>query len=91
MVRALLVTLPAGGVYGTIALMSDHRIRLTDEDIALILSALRARSAMTAGLRRHRVGRLIARLAEGARGNPKYRLGDLEQTHEEDLDPDEID
>jgi hypothetical protein len=41
---------------------------------------------MTAGLRRHRIERLAARLAEGGRGNPKLRLGEYEQTHEEDID-----
>ena len=76
----------SGGGYGTIGLMSDHRIRLTDEDLALILSALRARRAMTSGMRAHRICRLETRLSEGVRGNPKWRLGELEQTHEEDLD-----
>ena len=79
----------SGGGYGTIDLMSDHRIRLTDEDLALVISALRARRAMTSGMRAHRICRLEARLAEGLRGNPKWRLGEYEQTHEDQLDEDE--
>lgn len=71
--------------------MGDRRIRLTDEDLALIVSALRARAAMTRGLRRHRVERLAARLDEGGRGNPKFRLGELEQTHEDELDEESVD
>jgi len=43
---------------------------------------------MTRGLRRHRIERLAARLAEGGRGNPKWRLEEFGQTHEEDLDDD---
>lgn len=66
--------------------MADHRVRLSDDDVALIVSALRARAAMTRGLRAHRVTRLAERLAEGGRGNPKLRLGKEAQTHEEDLD-----
>jgi len=75
--------------YGTIGLMADHRIRLTDEDIALILAALRARRAMSRAAREHRIDRLIARLSEGVRGNPKWLLDEEGQTHEEDLDFDE--
>ena len=66
--------------------MSDHRLRLSDDDIALIVSALRACAAMTKGLRRHRVERLAERLADCERGNPKWRLDEEGQTHEEDLD-----
>jgi hypothetical protein len=66
--------------------MKDRRVRLSTDDIDLIVSALRARAAMTKGMRRHRVERLAARLAEGTRGNPKWTLGEVEQTHEEDLD-----
>jgi hypothetical protein len=66
--------------------MSDHRIRLTDEDIALICAALRARRAMSTGLREHRIQRLEQRLGECARGNPKWLLGEDEQTHEDELD-----
>lgn len=43
---------------------------------------------MTAGMRRHRIERLHARLAEGQRGNPKFSLGEWEQTHEDMLDDD---
>jgi len=69
--------------------MADHRIRLTDEDIALIVAALRARAAMTRGMRAHRVARLADRLGEGMRGNPKWILDEYGQTHEDDLDNDE--
>lgn len=65
--------------------MQDHRVRLSDDDIALIVSALRARAAMAGELRRHRIERLAARLAEGGRGNPKWRLNEEQQTHEDDL------
>ena len=66
--------------------MTDHRIRLTDDDVLLIVASLRARAAMTRGPRRHRIERLVARLAEGQRGNPKFLLGEYEQTHEDELD-----
>ncbi len=69
--------------------MRDKRVRLTPDDIALICAALRARAAMATGLRRHRIDRLTARLAEGTRGNPKWILDELGQTHEEDLEPEE--
>ena len=65
--------------------MNDHRIRLSDEDVTLIVSALRARAAMTRGLRRHRVERLALRLAEGVRGNPKWIIDEGSQTHEDEL------
>ena len=64
----------------------DHRIRLSDDDIVLIVASLRARAAMAGELRRHRIERLAARLAECSRGNPKLSLGEYEQTHEDDLD-----
>jgi hypothetical protein len=66
--------------------MTDHRVRLTDEDLDLICAALRARDAMAGELRRHRIERLTDRLAEMARGNPKWRLDEFGQTHEEDLE-----
>jgi hypothetical protein len=66
----------------------DHRIRLTDEDLELIVAALRSRAAMTRNLRRHRVERLAARLAEMSRGNPKWLLDEEQQTHEDELDDD---
>jgi hypothetical protein len=68
--------------------MSEHRVRLSTEDIELIVRALSARAAMTKGPRRHRIERLTARLAEGGRGNPKWRLDEQGQTHESDLDDD---
>ena len=66
--------------------MGDHRIRLSDDDLALIVAALNARAAMAGPMRRHRIERLSTRLAEGGRGNPKWRIGDDEQTHEDSLD-----
>lgn len=66
--------------------MSDHRIRLTDEDLALIVSALRARAAMAGAIRRHRIDRLAVRIEQGLRGNPKWRFDAYSQTHEEDLE-----
>ena len=79
------IPIALGQPYGTIAIM-DHRIRLTDDDLLLITAALRARAAMTRGMRRHRIERLAARLAELSRGNPKFSLGEYEQTHEDELD-----
>jgi len=69
--------------------MKDKRVRLSTEDTDLIVAALKARAAMTRGVRRHRIERLAARLAEGTRGNPKLTLGEYEQTHEEDLEDEE--
>ncbi len=69
--------------------MGDHRIRLTTDDLTLICAALRARAAMTTGMRRHRIERLATRLAECERGNPKFSYGEFEQTHEEELDEEE--
>ncbi len=66
--------------------MKDRRVRLSTEDTDLICAALRARAAATTGLRRHRVERLIQRLAEGSRGNPKWIHDEFSQTHEEDLE-----
>jgi N6-adenosine-specific RNA methylase IME4 len=71
--------------------MKDRRVRLSTEDTDLIVSALRARAAMTTGLRRHRISRLAERLAEGQRGNPKWIHSEFSQTHEEDLDPEDLD
>ena len=67
-----------------------HRISLDDADILLIVSALRARRAMSNGLREHRIDRLITRLSEGRQGNPKLTLGEYEQTHEDELDAEDM-
>lgn len=75
--------------YGTIGDMSDHRIRLTDDDIALIVAALTARAAMAGPMRRHRIERLADRLREGHRGNPKWLLDEYGQTHEDELEDDD--
>lgn len=79
------------GRYGTIVAMADHRIRLSDDDLTLIVRSLRARAAMTKGLRRHRVERLAERLAEGVRGNPKWIHSEDGQTHEDELDAGDLD
>jgi hypothetical protein len=83
--RPILLLLLRQWAYGTIDSMSDHRIRLTDDDLTLVIAALRARAAMSGAMRRHRIDRLAARLAECTRGNPKYSLGEYEQTHEGEL------
>jgi hypothetical protein len=70
--------------------MTDHRIRLTDEDLALIVAALRARAAMAGPMRRHRIERLADRLGEGQRGNPKWLLDEYGQTHEEELSEEDV-
>jgi hypothetical protein len=71
------------------ATTTEHRIRLTDEDLALIVAALRSRRAMSSGLREHRIDRLVLRLTEAARGNPKWLLGEYEQTHEDEIELEE--
>jgi len=68
--------------------MAEHRIRLTDEDMAQIVAALRARAAMRRGAAAHRVWRLAERLSEIHRGNPKWMIDEYRQTHEEDLGDD---
>jgi hypothetical protein len=60
---------------GTIGLVSGHRIRLTDEEIAELVTCLQARAAMRTGVRLARVLSLIARLRDGQSGNPDWRLG----------------
>ena len=83
------MSLPSPWCYGTIWKMTDHRIRVTDHDLLLIVAALKARAAMAGPERRHRIERLADRLAEGQRGNPKWLLGETGQTHEEDIDWDD--
>jgi len=70
--------------------VSDHRIRLSNDDIALIVAALRARAAMTRGMRRHRVERLAVRLAQATPGNPKWILDEYGQTREDELDDEDM-
>lgn len=69
--------------------MAEHRVRLTDEDTALIVAALRARRAMSRGKREHRIDRLITRLEQSIRGNPKWVFDEYGQTHEDELDDDD--
>jgi hypothetical protein len=61
--------------FGTIALMKQHRARLTDKETGLILSALRARLAMAGKQTRRDIERLIERLEEMEPGNPEWRFG----------------
>lgn len=70
---------------------ADRRLRLSEADVELIVAALRSRAAMTKGKRRHRTLRLAERLADGRKGNPKWRLGEDTQAHEEDLDAADLD
>jgi hypothetical protein len=65
----------AGPCNGTIGGVSDHRIRLTDEELAIITVALRARLAMRHGARAEAEYVLCVRLEECARGNPRLKLG----------------
>lgn len=53
----------------------DHRIRLNDQDIDLIVSSLRARAAAVSPARRREIERLVERLSDPGRGNPCWRLG----------------
>lgn len=69
--------------------LGERRLRLSEDDVGLIVAALRSRAAMTRGLRRHRIDRLAERLADGRKGNPKWRLDELSQTHEDDMDDEE--
>lgn len=70
--------------------MSDHRIRLTDDDLRIVVAALSARAAMTRGLRRHRIERLVTRLSDAAPGNPRLRFDDFGQTQEDELDAEDV-
>lgn len=76
--------------YGTIEPMQDRRVRLTPNDISMICAALRARAAMTKGLKRHAIERLVERLSEGVRGNPKWIHSEYSQTHEDEMDVDDV-
>lgn len=56
----------------------DHRIRLNDQDIDLIVSSLRARAAAVSPARRRELMRLAERLSDPGRGNPCWRLSALQ-------------
>ena len=62
---------------------------MNDDDLSLIVAALRSRAAMTSSLRRHRIERLAERLADLAPGNPRWRIDDASQTQEELLADDQ--
>ena len=76
-------------IYGTIVPMKDSRPRLSEDDLLLILAALRARAAMSGPMRRHRIERLAERLNENVRGNPKWIHSWYSQTHEDELEDNE--
>lgn len=54
--------------------MPQHRIRLDDSEVDLIIAALRARLAMTRGPRREKLERLLERLEDSGVGNPAWRF-----------------
>ncbi len=54
--------------------MQDHRIRLNDSDIALIVASLNARRAMCRRERLAHIVALVTRLSDGGRGNPNFRF-----------------
>lgn len=60
--------------FGTIGGMAQHRVRLTDQDIDLIVAALRARRAGLSGVSREECEWLALRLAEMRPGNPRWIL-----------------
>lgn len=55
--------------------MADHRVRLTDHELDLIVSALQARRRGVSARRAAELDRLAERLAENTRGNPDWILG----------------
>lgn len=61
--------------YGTIRSVERHRVRLSDRELALIVSALRARQSGVSDRSAAYIGRLADRLAEMSPGNPVWRLG----------------
>lgn len=54
--------------------MPDHRVRLSDEALDIIVSALYARAAAVSEKRRQKIVRLAERLAECSPGNPRLRF-----------------
>lgn len=54
--------------------MADHRIRLSDSDIAIIVAALQHSYRVHSARRAARMLALAERLAEGGRGNPRWRF-----------------
>jgi hypothetical protein len=67
--------------------MDSHRIRLSDHELAAITRSLAARLAMLRGQDRTIAQRLIARLDDGAPGNPHFRFSgeELWDTGETDV------
>lgn len=61
--------------YGTIGLMSNHRVRFTDYELAWVVAALKARAAGVSPTHRREILRLADRLAECSPGNPFWALG----------------
>jgi hypothetical protein len=54
--------------------MTDHRVRLDDEELQLVVSSLRARAAGLGFQRKLHVLRLADRLDIGQPGNPNWHL-----------------
>lgn len=63
------------GAYGTIGPVKQYRIRLTTDDLDLIVAALSARYAGLSAVRRYHARELMRRLAEPEPGNPRWRFG----------------
>jgi hypothetical protein len=59
---------------GTIGVARQHRVRLTDAELAIICAALRASVAMRKGNDQRVTWDLIQRLKECSPGNPKLRF-----------------
>jgi len=55
--------------------MKDHRVRLNDRELELVITALRARIAGVGADMGRECQRLAERLNEGAQGNPDWILG----------------
>jgi hypothetical protein len=52
--------------------VNDHRVRLNDDELALVVSALVARRAGVSAERAAQLDKLATRLSEGKRGNPNW-------------------
>jgi len=71
-----LFLLPFLGAFGTIDAVKQHRIRLTDDELGIVVSSLRARLAMSGAVRGVAIRKLIDRLSECTPGNPNWIYGD---------------
>lgn len=64
----------ADPAYGTNGGVKDHRIRLSDDELDIVLRSLRARAAGLRGDGQLKLLRLAARLDNGRPGNPDWVL-----------------